>query len=502
MPAGSKTRRFSRFRNRIDIQVHPHPYSTQTSYIEPTALKIFVGTWNTECIPVSWEAFLSRPKQPVSRPSKQKRGPQPSSSIKTSAGVPIKSTLKSQVLQGSSFRDSELRELMRPETLCYSSSSDSDVTARSQSTESHANSLNETVRSHSFGLTDVSLASERFRRSSSARNPVTRYQGVQRTGHPVHEVDPNSALKDWIKPGYDVYLINLQECSAPAQFFEIITAFCSQINELEYKNVELDAYKISGYGDGATFFPKSTAIGCICRAEYIDRAWATLDSHSCSFHKLNASKGAVFMTAEALQQRILFIGCHLTPASPEARLHSRLEIRRRICEWLNIQSFDDYFDHVIWSGDFNFRLREVNCKMAIRCLEKHAIRALFQYDEIYDSVWSEDLADDRFVEAEVTFFPTYKKVKGRDPVCRNTPGWVSEEYAVRYKSQWYKGGRTKDRVPGWTDRIIKWTSQIATKPLLFIQGTYMASDGLDADNPIFASDHSPVGVGLVLGALS
>eukprot|EP01055_Gregarina_sp_Pseudo9_P004509 Gregarina_sp_Pseudo_9__4508@NODE_467_length_2775_cov_4_435673_g443_i0_p1_GENE_NODE_467_length_2775_cov_4_435673_g443_i0NODE_467_length_2775_cov_4_435673_g443_i0_p1_ORF_typecomplete_len823_score70_59Exo_endo_phos/PF03372_23/0_014_NODE_467_length_2775_cov_4_435673_g443_i0572525 len=483
------------------------------SYIEPAQLRIFVGTWNTECVPVTWRSFLVRGSK--SRPTQNKQNigdVMATGTIKTVAGNPIKSTVKSQVFSTLSYHESDMSyDDLQPETLCWTSSGDEASSLSSASDDLVApSSVDEAVSARPARVPGAS----HLRRTSSAFNLRSGSQKLdqpQRKRHRVlfrpgttdtvqaSEIDPHGPLREWIQKGYDIYLICVQECSAMV-LFDIIATYCSKINGVAYKSMELDAFKISGYGDGATFFPKSTAIGCICRVDYIDRAWTVLDSYAYSFHKLNASKGAVCLVAEAMQQRILFIGCHLTPANAQARLQSRIEVRRRICEWLNIKSFDDHFDHVIWSGDFNFRLREMNSRKAIQCLEQHALRTLFDFDEINDSIWSQDLAADKFMEPEISFFPTYKKVKGRDPTDRMRAGWVSEEYAIKYKAQWYKGGRTKDRVPAWTDRIIKWSSNIATKPLFFVQGSYTAADNLDADNPIIESDHSPVGVGLVLGA--
>eukprot|EP01054_Gregarina_sp_Poly1_P005378 Gregarina_sp_Poly_1__5377@NODE_283_length_10075_cov_114_472622_g245_i0_p1_GENE_NODE_283_length_10075_cov_114_472622_g245_i0NODE_283_length_10075_cov_114_472622_g245_i0_p1_ORF_typecomplete_len649_score71_30Exo_endo_phos/PF03372_23/0_00017_NODE_283_length_10075_cov_114_472622_g245_i011463092 len=523
-----KTRRFSRpdlyikaklcdlKEQRRDSRITPPPnfvFAAPGSYIEPSHLRIFVGTWNTECVSVGWRAFLTNPAN-----AKSPRQMPPlnviADALKIVPGNPIKSTFKSQVFNASTFHDAEMEEDSAGETLFWTTSSGEDsnsgVSMSSADGAVPPSSIDDAV-----GIRSTFRPSAHFRRSSSAAGIHTRYHkaGWKRgrrlyfrpNHHPsdqvsTHEIDPQGPLQDWIRAGYDIYLICVQECSTTA-LFDIIAAYCSKMNGQLYKCLDLETCKISGFGDGATFFPKSTAIACICRVDFIDRAWTVLDSYACSFNKLNASKGAVCLVAEAMQQRILFIGCHLTPAGPQARLRSRLEIRRRICNWLRIESFNDYFDHVIWSGDFNFRLREVNSRKAVQFLERHALRALLDFDEINDSVWSEDLASEKFCEPDVTFFPTYKKIKGRRPCDRTAPGWVTEEYAVRFKAQWYKGGRVKDRVPAWTDRIIKWSNDVATKSLMFIQGTYTAADGSDAENPIMDSDHSPVGVGMILGPL-
>ena len=34
------------------------------------------------------------------------------------------------------------------------------------------------------------------------------------------------------------------------------------------------------------------------------------------------------------------------------------------------------------------------------------------------------------------------------------PDWVNRVYTTQFKEPFYKGGRTRERVPSWTDRIL------------------------------------------------
>ena len=52
------------------------------------------------------------------------------------------------------------------------------------------------------------------------------------------------------------------------------------------------------------------------------------------------------------------------------------------------------------------------------------------------------------------FYPTYKKFENRDPLDYSDPSWVRKCYRVRYKEPFYKGGKVKERTPGYCDRIL------------------------------------------------
>ena len=44
--------------------------------------------------------------------------------------------------------------------------------------------------------------------------------------------------------------------------------------------------------------------------------------------------------------------------------------------------------------------------------------------------------------------------KYREADDREDPEWVSKTYNIDFQQQWYKGGRTKIRIPAWCDRVL------------------------------------------------
>ncbi|KAL8427851.1 hypothetical protein Efla_005817 [Eimeria flavescens] len=65
-------------------------------------------------------------------------------------------------------------------------------------------------------------------------------------------------LADWVLPGYDVYIIALQETLGHT-IFEAITVYLTTVNGFPYKRIRFQEDKLSGLGDGAWMQFKSTS---------------------------------------------------------------------------------------------------------------------------------------------------------------------------------------------------------------------------------------------------
>ncbi|CDR94686.1 INOSITOL 5-PHOSPHATASE, putative [Babesia bigemina] len=310
-------------------------------------------------------------------------------------------------------------------------------------------------------------------------------------------VDDEEPLRDWIPAGYDVYIIALQETLSCSMFVSI-TKYLQRQSKEELVRVPLDEYKLSGYGDGAFLHTKSTSIAVWVRKSLLDSGMAKVDaSKAIPLSRINRSKGVVSFRMSLCGQVICVVGCHL-PTSYSAREKAATYIVRKLCDLYGGpgSNIDEVFHHVLWTGDFNFRVRNVSAEEALALLNANRLQELLFHDELYGGSASLFSAM-KFEEGVVRFYPTYKKRDDRDVADYSREGWADAEYHTRFETQWYKGGNVKERVPSWTDRVLKWSLPPLRTCLQIDEATYSAAQP-KVKNLLMTSDHSPVGCGLVL----
>ncbi|ANQ08282.1 Uncharacterized protein PCOAH_00024330 [Plasmodium coatneyi] len=297
----------------------------------------------------------------------------------------------------------------------------------------------------------------------------------------------------WIQPHYDIYIICLQE-SISDNIIECLSRHLKEINQETYKFLPLADCKLSGYGDGAFLQMKSTTMAAWVRTSklYPNGPVKLCASKSIAFNKLNNSKGCVSILFSIFNQFILFIGCHMPAKDQEIRQKSREFILTKLSEYFSnkiTSNFKDVFHHVIWMGDFNFRVQGIRLDKAVRCLQTNNLKELLKYDE-GNSAYSYDLSIS-FQELPICFLPTYKKNGNRPVINRNDANWVQKEYKLVHNIKWYKGGRQESRIPSWTDRIFKWSCEKTRSCLIFVPNSYL-SPLPEEQSILMASDHSPV----------
>ncbi|KMZ84125.1 endonuclease/exonuclease/phosphatase domain-containing protein [Plasmodium vivax Brazil I] len=297
----------------------------------------------------------------------------------------------------------------------------------------------------------------------------------------------------WIKPHYDIYIICLQE-SISDNIIECLSRHLKEINQETYKFLPLDDCKLSGYGDGAFLQMKSTTIAAWVRASklYPNGPVKLCASKSIAFNKINNSKGCVSILFNIFKQFILFIGCHMPAKDQEIRQKSREFILTKLSEFFSnriTSNFKEVFHHVIWMGDFNFRVQGIHLDEAVHCLQTNNLKELLKYDE-GNSAYSYDLSIS-FQELPICFLPTYKKNGNRPVINRDDANWVQKEYKLVHNIKWYKGGRQESRIPSWTDRIFKWSCEKTRSCLIFVPNSYL-SPLPEEQSILMASDHSPV----------
>ncbi|KFG53234.1 endonuclease/exonuclease/phosphatase family protein [Toxoplasma gondii FOU] len=313
--------------------------------------------------------------------------------------------------------------------------------------------------------------------------------------------DGEQPLSDWVLPGYDVYVITLQETISDSIFHAIMTYLCD-VNGRPYVRMRAAEDKISGLGDGAWTQFKSTSIAAWARADLLRPKGPIefLSSKAIPLSFFNGSKGAVSLLMRIWDQFVCFLGCHMPATATEDRIKARTWILERLCELYSgvpRTTLDGVFHHVLWMGDFNFRTRNISAAKAVELLDSGDLKALFQYDECVGP-HGEDLRKQGFHESPVTFPPTYKKVDGRPPVDFTDAHWAAKEYQTKFTVKWYKGGRQEDRNPSWTDRVFKWSIPEVASLLRLEEENYFAAMPTRPNSFLNASDHSPVGTGLVM----
>ncbi|XP_058515671.1 inositol polyphosphate 5-phosphatase K-like [Ochotona princeps] len=302
-------------------------------------------------------------------------------------------------------------------------------------------------------------------------------------------------LRQWVLPGYDVYVITLQETISDS-VFHAITLFLRKENGIPYRRLQAAEDRISGLGDGAWTQFKSTSIAAWVREDYMHPRGPIelIASKAVPLSVFNGSKGAVSVLLKLWGQHTCFLGCHMPASSAEDRVRARVWILGRLCEWYGgvaNATLDAVFHHVIWMGDFNFRTKQIAAAAAVKLLEDGQLAELLQHDECFSSE-GRDLRQAGFKEAPITFPPTYKKADGRPPADVRDPRWPEREYQTKYTVKWYKGRHQEDRIPSWTDRVFTWSLPELRSLLRVQHGMYYAAMPRESSNFLNASDHSPV----------
>eukprot|EP00371_Babesia_bovis_P002436 XP_001611083.1 hypothetical protein [Babesia bovis T2Bo] len=329
-----------------------------------------------------------------------------------------------------------------------------------------------------------------------SKSPLIRLRQSTIQLKPLTEED-NEPLNDWIPMGYDIYIISLQETLSCGMFISITKYLLRQSNE-DYVRIPLENDKLSGHGDGAFLKTKSTSIAVWIRKELLDSKIVEMGpSRSIPISRINRSKGLVTFQMKVYNHLVCVVGCHL-PTGRKSREKAIKQVIGKLCYVYGVSgsSLHDVFHHILWTGDFNFRVSNISTRQALMLLNNGHVQELFCNDEFY-SRGASLFADMKFEEGVVRFFPTYKMRDDRDVADHSKDNWADSAYHTLYETHWYKGGNVKDRVPSWTDRVLKWSIPELRTCLQIDDTTYTSVQPNDK-NILLTSDHSPVGCGLAL----
>jgi hypothetical protein len=311
---------------------------------------------------------------------------------------------------------------------------------------------------------------------------------------PFARASPAAAFEAVVPDDCDMYVVGLQEAKG-VDFFEKFENHMSKIGAV-CMQVKGKSSKVKGRGDSALITGKLTTMRCYAKKSV--QPFVTVFTHwSVGFGKRGGSKGANGLGLRVHDTTLAFVNCHLAALiGKDGSDEMRQSQYAKVVDTLGNKLGNEFFQlnkqchHVIWMGDLNYRLELPDSEIdtCIQLLSEGKNGDLFhRYDTLHSLIAKGDVFGG-YIEPDhdfVNFPPSYKKYKERTEEDRSDPDWVKKVYLVDYTQQWYKGGKQKVRIPGWTDRVLV-KSQSDRK------SSVACSDYRSITDHFLTSDHSPV----------
>lgn len=245
------------------------------------------------------------------------------------------------------------------------------------------------------------------------------------------EMDPSqqSHLTQFLPAGYDIYVVGVQECISPS-FFSSCESYLSQHNCVRYPITS----QVSGRGDGAWRYTKSTAIACFV-SERIRRHVQLCKEAGVSLGFTEGSKGAAGFVLKIFSTTIAFLSCHMSSRTISDRRDSYTSLIEGLGNSLGDHYFQllEQFHHIVWCGDCNYRLQSLSAPLACQYIQSGDLQSLQKHDELTMEIQG-GRAFWRFKEPPILFLPTYKKHDGRPTeIDYHDVDWVDKVYLTLYK---------------------------------------------------------------------
>eukprot|EP01066_Platyproteum_vivax_P010280 Platyproteum_vivax@DN4584_c0_g1_i1.p1 len=242
-------------------------------------------------------------------------------------------------------------------------------------------------------------------------------------------------LQCWMDPNCDIYVVCLQEAigestyDAIDKYLALPTTKWKSPEKLDattkYVRLPMREASVFGYGDGALFTQKHTSIAIWVRASMLAPCGPVSLSQSAvaSLGFTSGSKGAVAASLNIGAQEVCFVSCHLPATSKADRVESYWQISCRLGELFtggDLVSLGAIFHHVVWAGDFNFRVMDLDGDGVLgtmrNCSEDEIQKMRNTHDE-YCVAQHSGTYFPLFREPRMSagFLPTYKRVEDQWP---------------------------------------------------------------------------------------
>lgn len=175
------------------------------------------------------------------------------------------------------------------------------------------------------------------------------------------------------------------------------------------------------------------------------------------FAKILGNKGGMVISFKICNFRMVFVNCHLAPKPHkvlERNKHAK-GILQSVRVGEKTAEFDTQADYLYWMGDFNYRVDYIY-EQVLEEISRNNLQFLLSKDQLIRQKQQNHIFTD-FQEAEINFWPTYRRIKGTD------------EYSNK-----------KNQSPSWCDRVLIKTER--NIDILFY----------DSIQEVNLSDHLPV----------
>lgn len=150
------------------------------------------------------------------------------------------------------------------------------------------------------------------------------------------------------------------------------------------------------------------------------------NSKPMGFAQVIGNKGGMVISFKLIGYQITFVNCHLAPKPYKVleRNNHAKTLLKTIKVGDKFSDFDVGADYLFWQGDLNYRV-DYNYEEVIREIKYNNVKYLLLKDQLIKQKLQNQVFYN-FQEAEINFFPTYRRIRGTDEYSNKnnqSPSW-------------------------------------------------------------------------------